>query len=55
VNGVPKVIIKAVDYIDKKGLEVEGIFRVPGSTQQIEDFKEQFDRGEFVNCRVSRL
>jgi len=46
---VPDVVTKCVQYLMKKALKSEGIFRVSGSTQSVKDLKESFDRGENVD------
>jgi hypothetical protein len=46
---LPSVVVKCIEYIESKGLEDEGIFRVPGSNQAMEAFKEDFNLGREVD------
>eukprot|EP01128_Nolandella_sp_AFSM9_P004113 TRINITY_DN1799_c0_g1_i1.p1 TRINITY_DN1799_c0_g1~~TRINITY_DN1799_c0_g1_i1.p1 ORF type:complete len:920 (-),score=246.63 TRINITY_DN1799_c0_g1_i1:201-2849(-) len=49
--GIPILIQKSLDYLISKGLEAEGIFRVPGGVRQLRTIQEFFDtgRGNKVN------
>ncbi|XP_067671456.1 rho GTPase-activating protein 24-like isoform X1 [Haliotis asinina] len=46
---IPAIIEKCVEYIYANGLEVEGIFRLPGRTSLIRELKEKFDCAETVS------
>jgi len=48
---VPKVLISSTEYLRKKGLDdnVEGIFRISGSADKINQMKEEFDKGHTVD------
>lgn len=38
---------RAIDYLNYKGTEVEGLYRVPGSGPQIKKWQRKFDEGMF--------
>ena len=38
---------RAIDYLNYKGSEVEGLYRVPGSGPQIKKWQRKFDEGTF--------
>jgi len=38
---------RAIDYLNYKGSDVEGLYRVPGSGPQIKKWQRRFDEGEF--------
>ena len=43
---------RAIDYLNYKGCEVEGLYRVPGSGPQIKRWQRRFDEGKsFPLCR----
>ena len=42
---------RAIDYLNYKGSEVEGLYRVPGSGPQIKKWQRKFDEGTSANCR----
>ena len=37
---------RAIDYLNYKGSEVEGLYRVPGSAQEIKKWQRSFDEGK---------
>lgn len=39
---------RAIDYLNYKGSDVEGLYRVPGSGPQIKKWQRKFDEGEFT-------
>lgn len=41
---------RAIDYLNYKGCEVEGLYRVPGSGPQIKRWQRKFDEGRFPPC-----
>lgn len=45
---------RAIDYLNYKGCEVEGLYRVPGSGPQVKKWQRKFDEGSFV-CACSTL
>jgi len=48
-HDVPVVVTKAVAYLRAKALQIEGIFRISGSSAQIKELKRSFDSGEDVD------
>jgi hypothetical protein len=38
---------RAIDYLNYKGCEVEGLYRVPGSGPQIKKWQRKFDERKF--------
>ena len=50
---------RAIDYLNYKGSEVEGLYRVPGSGPQIKKWQRKFDEGTLVAfysfCHVCML
>jgi len=47
---VPKVLINTTEYLRKKGLdEIEGVFRISGSADKINQMKEEIDKGHSVD------
>ncbi|EGG16863.1 pleckstrin domain-containing protein [Cavenderia fasciculata] len=48
-SDVPLIITQTIDYIEKKAMDVVGIFRLSGSVLTIEQWKKQYDRGERPN------
>ena len=47
VNLVPLFVEKCVNYIQEEGLNVEGIYRVPGNRAHVEQLLERFKEGEW--------
>lgn len=39
---------RAIDYLNYKGCDVEGLYRVPGSGPQIKKWQRKFDEGAFL-------
>jgi hypothetical protein len=37
---------RAIDYLNYKGSDVEGLYRVPGSTQEVKRWQRRFDEGK---------
>lgn len=42
---VPIIVEQCVEYIRKHGLNEEGIFRIPGAKDQVEQLKNEFNKG----------
>jgi hypothetical protein len=42
---------RAIDYLNYKGSEVEGLYRVPGSGPQIKKWQRKFDEGMLSRCQ----
>ncbi|EFA74895.1 pleckstrin domain-containing protein [Heterostelium album PN500] len=45
-SDVPLIVTQTIDYIEKKAMDVVGIFRLSGSVNTIEQWKKQYDRGD---------
>jgi hypothetical protein len=45
---VPLPLLVATDWLNKHGLEEEGIYRIPGSKDEVERMIKQFDRNQEV-------
>lgn len=43
---------RAIDYLNYKGCEVEGLYRVPGSGPQIKKWQRRFDEGKHAAIRI---
>ncbi|KAF4123889.1 RhoGAP [Geosmithia morbida] len=43
---MPSFPWRAIDYLNYKGCEIEGLYRVPGSGPQIKKWQRRFDEGE---------
>ncbi|XP_039255407.2 uncharacterized protein LOC120332268 isoform X2 [Styela clava] len=52
---VPYVVQKCCAHIIKHGLDVTGIFRVPGSKKRVKQLREEFDRGVDVKVEDDYL
>eukprot|EP01027_Heterolobosea_sp_BB2_P016239 GEZU01023132.1.p1 GENE.GEZU01023132.1~~GEZU01023132.1.p1 ORF type:complete len:597 (-),score=205.12 GEZU01023132.1:12-1802(-) len=46
---VPYIVSKTVAWLEENALDVEGIFRIPGSVNHINKYKELFDNGDNVD------
>lgn len=42
---IPMIIEKSLAFLMEKGLNTEGLFRVPGSTPVIKKYRALFDEG----------
>jgi hypothetical protein len=42
---VPMVVYQCIQAVDLYGLEVEGIYRIPGTSSHIQQMKALFDSG----------
>uniref|UniRef100_A0A8C1TXK3 Family with sequence similarity 13 member A n=1 Tax=Cyprinus carpio TaxID=7962 RepID=A0A8C1TXK3_CYPCA len=61
-DGVPVVVRSMVEYLEKHGLRLEGLFRVNGSVRTVDNLRQRFDGGEEVDlhqdadtCAVASL
>jgi len=45
---VPMVVYQCILAVDMFGLDVEGVYRVPGTASHVARLKAVFDNGEFV-------
>lgn len=48
-HDIPIVLQKVFDFLETKGLETEGLFRIPGSKDEIDHIKSVFDSGGIVD------
>eukprot|EP01103_Thecamoeba_quadrilineata_P012785 TRINITY_DN3383_c0_g1_i1.p1 TRINITY_DN3383_c0_g1~~TRINITY_DN3383_c0_g1_i1.p1 ORF type:complete len:477 (+),score=79.39 TRINITY_DN3383_c0_g1_i1:168-1598(+) len=48
-TGIPTVVEKSVQYLLQRATRVEGIFRLSGSSTNIDEIRKAFDRGDNVN------
>lgn len=46
VNPLPMFLEKAINYIEKEGLDAEGLYRVPGNRAHVDLLFQKFDEGE---------
>lgn len=46
---------RAIDYLNYKGSDVEGLYRVPGSTPEIKKWQRKFDEGKIIPFRFYYL
>ena len=44
-DGIPKLLKETLSHIGQKGCDVEGIFRVPGDSIAIQEYRELYDSG----------
>ena len=44
---MPALPWRCIDYLNMRGCEEEGLYRVPGSAQQVRYYERKFDEGEF--------
>eukprot|EP01137_Pigoraptor_chileana_P017403 Opistho-2@75422 len=45
----PVLVENVFDYISRRAMDMEGIFRLSGAASQIQKYKEKFDKGEKVD------
>lgn len=46
---VPYVLRSSFAFLNAKGLDFEGLYRINGSKSQVNSLKEKFDKGERLN------
>ncbi|ELR25466.1 RhoGAP domain containing protein [Acanthamoeba castellanii str. Neff] len=51
-NRIPVMLQKCIAYLDKYGLDKEGIFRISGDALEIEAYKQAFDSNEDVEFKA---
>lgn len=44
-NGIPLLVIEGINFLETKGLDTEGLFRIPGATSTVEETREMIDAG----------
>ena len=47
-NPVPLFVEKCIQFIEKEGLGIEGLYRVPGNRTQVEMLIEKYLEGMFL-------
>lgn len=47
-SAVPMVVYQCMQAVDLFGLDVEGIYRLSGTTSHVQQIKAMFDHGEFL-------
>lgn len=50
---IPIFLIKCVEFIEKEGLDSEGIYRVPGSRAHVDTLFQRFEDGKFAIRKYS--
>ncbi|KAF2071712.1 hypothetical protein CYY_006973 [Polysphondylium violaceum] len=48
-SDIPMIFEKGLSYLERRGLQVEGIFRLSGANSQIKSLRQGFDAGEDVD------
>jgi len=46
---IPLIVLNCMKYLLKNGTQAEGIFRLSGRAQRIEEYKDAYDRGEIFD------
>lgn len=46
-GGIPLVVRLCVEHVDKRGLDVVGIYRLSGQSTSIQKYKSQFNTGKY--------
>lgn len=46
---IPYIVENAIIALHKSGLNAEGIFRLPGSSNRVKEIKDEFDKGNIVD------
>ena len=55
-GGIPAVVAKTIEYIEKEGIKLEGIFRISGNQNEIQNMKKSFDSGSiYFNLIMMKL
>lgn len=50
---VPSLVVHCVQEVERRGLSEVGLYRVPGSEQEVRDIRDHFQRGKGVPNMVS--
>jgi len=48
-QAIPLIVLNSMRYLLRHGLDMEGIFRLSGRAQRLEEIKAAYDRGEAVD------
>jgi len=43
---VPKIVVKCCDAVERYGLELQGIYRIPGTMTKVQELKRRADLSE---------
>ncbi|KAJ3043990.1 hypothetical protein HDV00_003517 [Rhizophlyctis rosea] len=54
-NNIPNVVIACITYVEERGLDAEGLYRVPGSARRVKSWQETFDHDEFNGWRDENI
>ncbi|KAL6066756.1 Rho GTPase activating protein 24 [Balamuthia mandrillaris] len=52
---LPLPVKLAIEYLDQKGLDEEGLYRIPGNLTTVKKYKEAMNRGEDINLMENEL
>lgn len=52
---MPALPWRCIDYLNMRGCEEEGLYRVPGSAQQVRYYERKFDQGECEDSCVKTM
>ena len=53
-NPIPVFLEKAITFIEKEGLDAEGLYRVPGNRAHVDLLFQKFDEGTGVLSRLEK-
>lgn len=53
-NPIPLFLEKAINFIEKEGLDAEGLYRVPGNRAHVDLLFQKFDEGKVIQIKVCR-
>ncbi|KAJ8328269.1 hypothetical protein BDV3_005534 [Batrachochytrium dendrobatidis] len=48
-HDVPNIVFRCIEYLDARGIEEVGIYRLSGSTTEIQQLSQKFNNGDDVN------
>ena len=52
---MPLIVKSCVVNIEENGLDMEGIFRIPGPSQTVDDLRKAFEDGEYLSLKMSSV
>jgi len=52
---LPSIVQQCITYINAKGLDEEGIYRIPGSTTKVNHVKYLYNSGQPVNLELDMV
>ena len=50
---VPPIVRKAVEYLDERALNIQGIFRESASATELKELKAMFDQSTFFEFNLN--